>query len=63
MCISSVFYDKESEWYSSMKAPRVNRFYLKYHTLTNINSNRQKNTTLIGDKSIDNISIYHLKDY
>lgn len=63
MCISSSFYDKESDWYSSMKAPRVNMFYLKYHTLINIKSNRQKNTTLIGDKSFNNISIYHLKEY
>lgn len=63
MCISSSFYDKESDWYRNMKTPRVNRFYNKYHILSNINSNRQKHVTLIGNKSINNISIYHLKDY
>lgn len=62
MCISSSFYDKELDWYNR-KIPRVNRFYNKYHILSNINSNRQKDVTLIGNKSINNISIYHLKDY
>ena len=63
MCISSSFYDKEIECYRNMKTPRVNRFYNKYHILDNINSNRQKHATLISNKSVINISIYHLKDY
>lgn len=63
MCISSAFYDKEIGWYGNMKTPRVNRFYGKYNTLDKINSNRQKHATLIGNKSYNNISIYHLKEY
>ena len=63
MCISSSFYDKESDWYRNMKTPMVNRFYNKYRILSNINSNRQKFDRLISTKLFDNISRYHLKEY